>query len=192
MKTPLPYSIVPIAPSNSTIRDGSRSSPSSLDFASDIRGLPPSRPLALSTSFGPDRIVLRLRMMRHEGRRALFGNQLKRLTQGHPELLLRGQQTEHDLVIVEIRARGIPPRVALAAARRNSQLGLLVAMHPLRHRFGRLDGEAVREVRLGVFVGALKLREPLIRLRSDRHDLQRGDVYFARLDTSIVVRETQA
>src|SRR5690349_14366788 len=140
---------------------------------------PRSRSLGPSAGIGPHRVIFGLRMMGHQGGRALLGHELKRTRERYTELLLRRKQAEDDLVIIEVRARRIPPRVALAPARRNPQLRLLVTMHPLRHRFRSLDGKTMREERLGVLVGALELRELLVRLRADGDDLHCGDVDFA-------------
>src|SRR4051812_18992060 len=131
-----------MAPSNRTMRLGSSSSRSR--SALDIR--------RLSRAFGAYRVVLGLRMMDGQRGRALFRRELERAREIHAELFARGKQTEDDFVIIEVGAGRITPRVALAAAWRNSQLGSLVAVQPLGHGFGCFDGDSVNEECLGVFV----------------------------------------
>src|SRR6266567_9225367 len=137
MKTPLLYSIVPIAPSKTMMRSGSRRR-----SRRDIR-------------LSPHRVILRLRMMHDDGRRALLRDELERAGQLHSELALGGQELEHLRVVIQIRTRAIAPRVALSAPCGHTQIVPQLAVCPFGDCFGGLHRETVSVVRLGVFAGLL-------------------------------------
>src|SRR4051812_9820856 len=96
MKTPLLYSMVPIAPSKTTIEFGSR------------------RRSMFTSSRPAHRVVFRLRVMHDDRRRALFRDQLEGTRQLHAELALRGKDSKQLRVVLQVRAGTVTPRVALA------------------------------------------------------------------------------
>src|SRR6478752_4403114 len=125
MNTPRLYSIVPIAPSKTTIESGSR------------------RRSIVVTRSASHRVVLRLRMMHDDRRRALLGDQLEGARQFHTELAFRRQNLEQLRVVLEVRAGPVTPRVAFALSRRHPELVTRATVHPLGDRLRRLDGEPV-------------------------------------------------
>src|SRR5512144_2008316 len=116
MNTPLAYSIVPIAPSNSTSASGStrRASAGEVMSASGETTMRCSHAGALGG--GAHGGVLGLRVMHDHGGGALLGDELVRRGQLHAERLLGRQEREQLRVILEVGARAVSPRVPLAAA----------------------------------------------------------------------------
>ena len=86
-------------------------------------------------------VVLRLRMMDDDRRRALLGNELERARQLHAELAFRRQDLEQLRVILEIGARAVAPRIALALSGGHAELVTNRAMHPFGDRFRGFDRE---------------------------------------------------
>src|SRR5262245_2618659 len=117
MNTPLLYSIVPIAPSNTTMRCGSSRASSvtrvmcgavprcsvnvSLRICVLERRATPDLSYLLVDALGradhaAHGVVFRLRMVHDDRRRALLRHQLMSARELHPELLSGWQQLEHD------------------------------------------------------------------------------------------------
>src|SRR6187431_1744496 len=151
MNTPLAYSIVPIAPSNSTSASGStrRASAGEVMSASGetmVRGC-----AGAGTRWSDSRalrcrahgVVLGLRVMHDHGGGALLRDQLERRGELHAERLLGGEQLEQLRVVLEVRARAVAPRVPLAASARYAELAADPAVQPLGYRLRALDGDAV-------------------------------------------------
>src|SRR5215211_4279657 len=113
MNTPLAYSIVPIAPSNSTSALGStrraragevmRASGESMVRRSDAGARP--------FGGGTHGVVLGLRVMDDHGGGALLGDELVRRCEFHAERLLGGEELEELRVILQVGTRAVPPRV---------------------------------------------------------------------------------
>src|SRR4051812_34728563 len=75
-------------------------------------------------------VVLRLRMMDDDRRRALLGNQLVSARGRHAELALRGQNLEQLRVVLEVGGRAMAPGVALALTSRHAEVVAKLAMQP--------------------------------------------------------------
>src|SRR5437763_580488 len=172
MNTPLLYSIVPIAPSKTTMDAGSRRRWS----------------LALSA---PDGIVLGLWMVHDDRRRALFRHELERARELHAQLALGRKNLEELPVVLQVGAGAVAPRVALALSGGNAKLVARMAVRPFGDGFGGLHRDAVHIERFGVFAVRLKLLEQLARGVPDGHHLKYGDVDIARLDGAEIVRDAQ-
>src|SRR5438270_4341502 len=127
MKTPLLYSIVPIAPSKTTTCSGSMSR--AIRAFSGNCGLGFIRRARAGTAHC---VVLCFRMMDDDGCRRLLGRQLKSFGEIHAECFLRWQKLEDGGVVVEIRTRAVSPRVPFAGV--DAQLFLDTAMRPLGDR----------------------------------------------------------
>ena len=95
------------------------------------------------------------------------------LVSSMPSSLLRRQDLEELRVILEIGARAVAPRVALALTGRHAEVVAHLAMHPLGDGFGGFDRDAVDVERFGVLAGVLQRLEALRRLVADGHDLER-------------------
>src|SRR6185503_16181935 len=212
MNTPLLYSMVPMAPSKTTMAEGSRRR--SMFTACH----PPERSewricsyerrsqAQILDSFAalgreddhcgallrpPHRIVLRLWMMHDDRRGALLGDQLKRARELHAELALGRQNLEQLGVILEVRTRTIAPRIPLALTRRHAQIVAELAMQPLGDCLSGFNAQAVHVKRFGVLVRALQRLEALVRFVADGDDLERDDVDVARFDRAKIVRDAQ-
>src|SRR5512145_2501267 len=68
------------------------------------------------------RVVLGLWMMRDDGDRRLLGHELVRYRELHAERLTRREETEDDLVILEVRAGAVAPGVAFPTIARNAKV----------------------------------------------------------------------
>src|SRR5688572_9697358 len=143
MNTPLAYSIVPIAPSNSTRASGStrRASAGEVMSASDetmvrIADCGVREPTSDSRALRcrAHGVVLGLRMVHDHGGGALLGDQLERRRELHAERLFGGEKLEQLRVILEVGTRAVSPRVPLAASARDAELTADAAVHPLGHR----------------------------------------------------------
>src|SRR4051794_22427194 len=148
MNTPLAYSIVPIAPSNSTSESGSTRrasagevmSASSAECGMRSAGCGTRRSDSCALRCRAHGVVLGLRVMHDHGGGALLGNELERRRELHAERLLGGKELEQLRVILEIGARAIAPRVPLATSARDAELAADSAVQPLGHRLRALDG----------------------------------------------------
>ena len=130
-------------------------------------------------------------MVDDDRRRALLGHELERGRQLHPKLALRRQQLEHRRVILEIGARAIAPRIALAASTGDAELAPQAAVQPLRQRLRRFHGEPVQIERLGVLARRLQLVESARRFIPNRHELQGHDVDVRRVGRAEVIGDAQ-
>src|SRR3954469_20716070 len=79
-------------------------------------------------------VVLCFGVMDDHSRRRLLGHKLEGLGELHAKRFLRGQKLEHRCVVIKVRTRAIPPRIALAT--RCTEFLLDASMRPLRHGFG--------------------------------------------------------
>src|SRR3954469_19792616 len=160
MNTPLAYSIVPIAPSNSTSDSGSVRRASAgvvIEVSGGTTNECRSDACALCSAHG---VVLGLRVVHDDRRGTLLGHQLERARELHAERFLGGKDLEQRCVALEIRARTVAPRIALAAPARDAELTADPPVHPLGDRFGRLDRETMRVQPFAVFTRRLHGFEP--------------------------------
>src|SRR6476660_6591782 len=88
--------------------------------------------------------------------RRLLRDELVRRGELDAELGRRREQPQHQLVLLEVGAGGVAPRVAAAAARFEPELGQDAAVDVLGEALGGLDREAVREVGLAVLARRLE------------------------------------
>src|ERR1700704_6608376 len=129
MNTPLLYSWVPIAPSKPMTFCGSS--------RRAINGLSGNCRLRFRRRVGcraAHRVVLRLRMMDDHRSGGLLGQELKRLGEIHPKRFLRRKKLEHRCMVVEVGARTVAPRIALATG--DAELLLDAEVRPLGDSFG--------------------------------------------------------
>src|SRR5215207_1056766 len=118
MNTPLAYSIVPMAPSNSTRASGSaRRASAGVVMRTSGGATMVRRSIAGARDFGGGAhgVVLGLRVVHDDGGGALLGDELIRRRQLHAERLFSRQELEELRVVLEVGAGAVAPRVALAA-----------------------------------------------------------------------------
>src|SRR5687767_14408524 len=96
------------------------------------------------------REVLGRRMMHHQRGRGLLGIQLVAAGEPHPDGLARRQDAEEHLVLLDVRTRGISPRVAQPALLPDAQLLADAAVDVLRRPLRRLHAEPMQVVALAV------------------------------------------
>src|SRR5690606_18805420 len=94
----------------------------------------------------------------------------------HPDPGLDIEQLEDQLMIFEVRARRISPRITQTTAIPDSQLLLHSAIDPLRCSFGSLHAEAVQEVPLTVITSRIALGDELLGAITTGDHLKRDHV----------------
>src|SRR2546423_10881003 len=172
MKTPLLYSIVPIAPSKTTTCCGSSSRV--------INGFSGNRSLCFSRSAragAANRVVLRFWMVDNHSGRRLLRHQLKRFGELHAERFLCREKPEDRNVVIEVRTGAIAPGVPFP--RFESKFVLNALMRPLSDCFCRFHRQSVGVERLGVLVLRLQLLESSGGFGANGNDLQRQDIDVA-------------
>src|SRR5688500_7766411 len=80
----------------------------------------------------PPRVVLRLRMVHDHRRRGRLWHELERRRQRHADPLGDREDAEHRLVIVEVGACSVTPRVPLALLLAEPELATNALVHPAR------------------------------------------------------------
>ena len=109
-----------------------------------------------------------------------------------PRSAAGGQQPQHQLVLLQVGAGRVAPRVAAAAAGLEAELGQDAAVHVLGQSLGRLDRQPVGEVGLAVLAGGLQRVDVLGRLGAGGHDLEGDHVGRASPAGAQVVGDAQA
>ena len=120
-------------------------------------------------------------MVDHQRGRRLLGNDLEALGQAYADSALGVEQAERNLMLREIGASSITPRVTLSSLGIQSKFAANTSMAPLRQRLRRLNREPVKKVRFAELAARLQRFDLLGDLCAD------GDDYYAVAEDGEVV-----